>query len=176
MNRRLLVTAALPYVNGHIHIGHLVEYIQTDIWVRFQRLRGHQAAYICADDTHGTATMIRARQEGRSEQDIIHDMSTAHQTDFSGFDVAFDHYGSTDSPANKVIVYEIWAALRAANCVVERDVTTPLTVTTGTKIASPPPIIVPILRAGLGMLDGMTRLLPSAEVGFLGAPHIDWPF
>jgi len=123
MPRRLLVTAALPYVNGHIHIGHLVEYIQTDIWVRFQRLRGHQAAYICADDTHGTATMIRARHEGRSEQDIIRDMATAHQADFAGFEIAFDHYGSTDSPANRAVVYEIWAALRAAGCVVERDVT-----------------------------------------------------
>jgi methionyl-tRNA synthetase len=123
MTRRLLVTAALPYVNGHIHIGHLVEYIQTDIWVRFQKLRGHQAAYICADDTHGTATMIRARQEGRSEQAIISEMSTAHQTDFAAFDVAFDHYGSTDSPASKAVVYQIWAALRQAGCVAEREVT-----------------------------------------------------
>ena len=65
-NRRILVTAALPYANGPIHIGHLVEYIQTDIWVRFQRLRGHRCIYICADDTHGTAVMIRARAEGRS--------------------------------------------------------------------------------------------------------------
>src|SRR4051812_17065164 len=67
MPRQLLVTSALPYVNGHIHLGHLVEYLQTDMWVRFQRLRGHRVAYVCADDTHGTATMIRARSEGRSE-------------------------------------------------------------------------------------------------------------
>ena len=66
--RRILVTSALPYANGHIHLGHLVEYIQTDIWVRFQRLRGHRVVYVCADDTHGTAIMIRARQEGRSEE------------------------------------------------------------------------------------------------------------
>ena len=72
--RRILVTAALPYANGPIHLGHLVEYIQTDIWVRYQRLRGHRCIYICADDTHGTAIMIRARQEGRSEEELIGQM------------------------------------------------------------------------------------------------------
>jgi methionyl-tRNA synthetase len=129
MPRQILVTAALPYVNGHIHLGHLVEYIQADIWVRFQRLRGQQVAYICADDTHGTATMIRARQEGRSEQQIMAEMSEAHQRDFADFGVQFSHYGSTDSPSNKMLVGEIWAALRAATdhqgqpIVTERDVT-----------------------------------------------------
>ena len=68
MTRRILVTAALPYANGHIHIGHLVEYLQTDIWVRFQKLRGERAIYLCADDTHGTAIMIRARQEGAANR------------------------------------------------------------------------------------------------------------
>jgi methionyl-tRNA synthetase len=127
--RQILVTAALPYVNGHIHIGHLVEYIQADVWVRFQRLRGHQVAYICADDTHGTATMIRARQEGRSEQQIMAEMSRAHQDDFAAFGVEFTHYGSTDSASNKTLVAEIWKALRAAKdgsgaaIVAERDVT-----------------------------------------------------
>ncbi len=72
--RKILVTAALPYANGHIHLGHLVEYIQTDIWVRFQKLRGNRCIYICADDTHGTAIMIRARQERRSEEAVIADM------------------------------------------------------------------------------------------------------
>ena len=86
--RRILVTSALPYANGHIHLGHLVEYIQTDIWVRFQRMRGHRAIYICADDTHGTAIMIRARQEGRSEEELIGEMSQAHQRDFAGFQIA----------------------------------------------------------------------------------------
>ena len=70
-SRRILVTSALPYANGHIHLGHLVEYIQTDIWVRFQRMRGARVIYMCADDTHGTAIMIRARQEGRSEEELI---------------------------------------------------------------------------------------------------------
>src|SRR5688572_2415308 len=113
MPRQILVTAALPYVNGHIHLGHLVEYIQADIWVRFQRMRGNQVAFICADDTHGTATMIRARQEGRSEQQIMAEMSEAHQKDFADFGVAFSHYGSTDSASNKQLVGEIWTALRA---------------------------------------------------------------
>ncbi|MFM1902544.1 MAG: Methionine--tRNA ligase [Planctomycetota bacterium] len=120
--RRLLVTSALPYANGHIHLGHLVEYIQTDIFVRFQRLRGHRAIYLCADDTHGTAIMIRARAEGRSEQELIAAMREAHLTDFSGFQIAFDHYGSTDSEANRELCGEFWRALRARGLVVSRDV------------------------------------------------------
>ena len=95
----MLVTSALPYANGHIHLGHLVEYIQTDIWVRFQKLRGNRVIYICADDTHGTAIMMRARQEGRSEEELIADMNEAHQRDFAGFQIAFDHYGCTNSRA-----------------------------------------------------------------------------
>lgn len=121
--RRILVTSALPYANGHIHLGHLVEYIQTDIWVRFQKLRGHRCVYICADDTHGTAIMIRAKQEGRSEEALIADMREAHLRDFTGFDIAFDNYGSTHSEHNRKICHEVWAALRAANLIVERDVT-----------------------------------------------------
>ena len=121
--RRILVTSALPYANGHIHIGHLVEYIQTDIWVRFQRLAGHRCVYICADDTHGTAIMIRARQERRSEEAVIADMNAAHQRDFAEFDVAFDHFGSTHSPANRELCGEIWAALRREGLIFEREVT-----------------------------------------------------
>ncbi len=121
--RRILVTSALPYANGHIHLGHLVEYIQTDIWVRFQKLRGHRCIYICADDTHGTAIMIRAKQEGRSEDALIADMREAHLRDFAGFDIAFDNYGSTHSEYNRKVCHEVWAALRAANLIVERDVT-----------------------------------------------------
>ncbi len=121
--RRILVTSALPYANGHIHLGHLVEYIQTDIWVRFQRLRGNRVVYICADDTHGTAIMIRARQEKRAETEVIADMQAAHQRDFAGFDVAFDHYGSTNSEANRALCSEFWKALRAAGLVSERQIT-----------------------------------------------------
>src|SRR5436305_3685479 len=121
--RRILVTAALPYANGQIHIGHLVEYIQTDIWVRFQKLRGNRCIYICADDTHGTAIMIRARQEGRSEEAVIADMREHHIRDFAGFDIEFDNYGSTNSDENRRRCGEIWAALRRKNLIVERDVT-----------------------------------------------------
>lgn len=121
--RRILVTSALPYANGHIHLGHLVEYIQTDIWVRFQKLRGHRCVYICADDTHGTAIMIRARQEGRSEEALIADMREAHLRDFTGFDIQFDNYGSTHSEHNRKICHEVWGALRAAGLVVEKEIT-----------------------------------------------------
>jgi len=120
--RKLLVTSALPYANGHIHLGHLVEYLQTDIWVRFQKLRGHRCLYFCADDTHGTAISIRARQEGRDEEAIIADMSAAHQRDFAGFGITFDHYGSTNSPENQSLCAEIWTALRDAGMVVEKDI------------------------------------------------------
>jgi len=121
--RQILVTSALPYANGHIHLGHLVEYIQTDIWVRFQRMRGAKVIYICADDTHGTAIMIRARQEGRGEEALIGDMNVAHRRDFAGFQIAFDHYGSTHSPRNREYCAEIWASLRNKGFVVEREVT-----------------------------------------------------
>ncbi len=121
--RRLLVTSALPYANGPIHIGHLVEYIQTDIWVRFQKLRGHRCIYICADDTHGTAIMIRARQEGRSEEELIAQMQEEHVRDFAAFDIRFDNYGSTNSEQTRQYCHEIWAAMRGAGLVLEREVT-----------------------------------------------------
>lgn len=122
-SRRILVTGALPYANGHIHLGHLVEYLQADIWVRFQKLQGHECRYFCADDTHGTAIMIRARQEEVSELQLIERMSAAHQRDFRGFGIEFDHYGSTHSDANRRLCGEVWGALRSAGLVHERDVT-----------------------------------------------------
>ncbi len=121
-DRKLLVTAALPYANGHIHLGHLVEYIQTDIWVRFQKLRGNRCLFVCADDTHGTAIMIRARQEARPEAELIADMQAAHERDFAGFGISFDHYGSTNSPENYELCKEIWNSLRTAELIAERDV------------------------------------------------------
>ncbi|MFM8802356.1 MAG: methionine--tRNA ligase [Planctomycetia bacterium] len=133
--RRILVTSALPYANGHIHLGHLVEYIQTDIFVRFQKLRGHECIYLCADDTHGTAIMIRARAEGRSERELIAEMRAAHLADFAGFEVAFDHYGSTDSPENRRLCGEVWAALRQRGLVVSRDVQQLFDATAGTFLA-----------------------------------------
>jgi methionyl-tRNA synthetase len=122
MTRKILVTSALPYANGPIHIGHLVEYIQTDIWVRFQKLRGNQCVYVCADDTHGTAIMIRAQKEGRTEKELIADVQQQHEADFAKFQVEFDNYGSTDSDENKALCHEIWAAIRAAGLVIEEDV------------------------------------------------------
>ncbi len=133
--RRILVTSALPYANGHIHLGHLVEYIQTDIFVRFQKLRGNDCIYLCADDTHGTAIMIRARAEGRSERELIAEMRAAHLADFAGFQIAFDHYGSTDSPENRRLCGEVWAALRRQGLVVSRDVQQLFDATAGTFLA-----------------------------------------
>ncbi|MCP4847233.1 MAG: methionine--tRNA ligase, partial [Verrucomicrobiaceae bacterium] len=120
--RRILVTSALPYANGHIHLGHLVEYIQTDIWVRFQQLRGNRCIYLCADDTHGTAIMIRAGQENRPETELIAEMSEAHQKDFEGFSIRFDHYGSTNSEANRDTCAQFWQALRKADMVAEKTI------------------------------------------------------
>ena len=122
MTRQILVTSALPYANGPIHIGHLVEYIQTDIWVRFQKLRGNHCVYICADDTHGTAIMIRAKKEGRSEKELIAAMSEEHQRDFAGFGIRFDHYGSTDSEENRQVCASFWQSLRDAGLIVERSI------------------------------------------------------
>ncbi|HEX6962743.1 MAG TPA: methionine--tRNA ligase, partial [Lacipirellula sp.] len=122
MPRRILVTSALPYANGHIHIGHLVEYIQTDIWVRFQKLRGNDCRYMCADDTHGTAIMIRARQEGRTEEELIAEMQVAHERDFADFHIEFDNYGSTHSEENRRLCGEFWTAIRKAGLVKEEAV------------------------------------------------------
>ncbi|MGQ9575902.1 MAG: methionine--tRNA ligase [Thermoguttaceae bacterium] len=121
--RQILVTSALPYANGPIHLGHLVEYIQTDIWVRFQKLRGHRAIYICADDTHGTAIMITARKEGTSEEELIARMQKAHLEDFHRFEIEFDNYGSTNSPETRQICEEFWAAMRQAGLICQREVT-----------------------------------------------------
>lgn len=120
--RQILVTSALPYANGHIHLGHLVEYLQTDIWVRFQKMRGHRCIYLCADDTHGTAITMRARAEGRTEEEVIAEMSEAHQRDFAGFGIEFDHYGSTHSEANRAVCHEVWAALRGSEMVIEEEI------------------------------------------------------
>lgn len=117
------MTSALPYVNAGLHLGHMVEHIQTDTWVQFQRLRGHDVRFFCADDTHGTATMLRAQREGREPEALLADMKAEHVEDLAGFGVKHDHYGSTHSDANEALVGEFWAALRAAGHVDEREVT-----------------------------------------------------
>ncbi len=133
--RQILVTSALPYANGPIHLGHLVEYLQTDIWVRFQKLRGSRCIYVCADDTHGTAIMIRARQEGTSEEELIARMQKAHEADFAGFEIEFDNYGSTNSAENRQYCEEIWAALRKAGLVSQQEVSQLYDPTAGTFLA-----------------------------------------
>jgi len=101
MSRRILVTSALPYINGSIHLGHLLEHIQTDIWVRFQRMRGHQVIYVCADDTHGTATMLLAEERGLAPEELIEAVRTEHARDFEGFLIGHDNYYSTHSDENQ---------------------------------------------------------------------------
>jgi len=120
--RRILVTAALPYANGPIHLGHLVEYIQTDIWVRFQKLRGQRCVFFCADDTHGTAIMKSARQKGVTEETFIAQMQEAHEKDFAGFDIQFDNYGSTNSPENRTLCNQFWESLRESDLISVRQV------------------------------------------------------
>ncbi|QGJ70925.1 Methionyl-tRNA synthetase [Planctomycetales bacterium 10988] len=120
--RRILVTSALPYANGPIHLGHLVEYIQTDIWVRFQKLRGHDCRYFCADDTHGTAIMKSAKERNIPEETWIAQMKEAHLKAFTGFQIEFDHYGSTHSDANRELCGSFWQSLLNADLVVEKEV------------------------------------------------------
>ena len=112
MPRKILVTSALPYANGSIHLGHLVEYIQTDIWVRFQKMQGHEVHYVCADDTHGTPIMLRAEKEGITPKQLIDRVWHEHKADFDGFHVEFDHYGSTDSAETGSYAREIYLKLR----------------------------------------------------------------
>ena len=112
MTRNILVTSALPYANGSIHLGHLVEYIQTDIWVRFQKMRGHACHYVCADDTHGTPIMLRAEKEQITPEELIERMHDEHQRDFSGFHIAFDNYYSTNSDENRELAQGIYRRLR----------------------------------------------------------------
>jgi methionyl-tRNA synthetase len=120
--RKILVTSALPYANGPIHIGHLVEYIQTDIWVRFQKMRGHVCYYVCADDAHGTPIMLRAEQEGISPDQLIARMRQEHQRDFAGFAVEFDNYHSTHSPENRHLSELIYGRLRESGYIVKRTI------------------------------------------------------
>ncbi len=120
--RRILVTSALPYANGPIHIGHLVEYIQTDIWVRFQKMQQHECYYVCADDTHGTPIMLRAEQEGVTPEQLIERMNEAHQRDFASFAVQFDNYYSTHSEENRQLSEQIYTALRDAGHINRRTI------------------------------------------------------
>ena len=121
--RRIVVTSALPYANGDIHIGHLVEYIQTDFWVRFQKMRGNECVYVCADDTHGTPIMIRARKEGITPEELIARSHAEHLKDFTDFQINFDNYYTTNSPENKALSEQIYKAAESKGYITRK--TTP---------------------------------------------------
>jgi len=122
-HRYILVTSALPYANGPIHIGHMLEYIQTDIWSRFQRYQGNTCYYVCADDAHGTAIMLRAEQEGCSPEQLIAAIKAEHQQDFSDFGIAFDNYHSTHSEENRYYSEFIYKTCRSQGHIVSREIT-----------------------------------------------------
>ncbi len=122
MPRKILVTHALPYANGPLHLGHIVESVQTDIWVRFQRMRGHDCVFCCADDAHGTPIMIRAQQEGLTPEALIERSSLEHQRDYRGFLIGFDHFHSTHSPESRRFTRELYQALRDGGFITRRAV------------------------------------------------------
>ena len=115
MARDILVTSALPYANGSIHLGHLVEYIQTDVWVRFQKLRGNRCIYVCADDAHGTPIMLKARAEGIEPEELIRRVGEEHQRDFADFAIGFDNYHSTHSDENRELAETIAVVVSSTN-------------------------------------------------------------
>ncbi|MDM5072059.1 MULTISPECIES: methionine--tRNA ligase [Aeromonas] len=121
--RTMLVTCALPYANGSIHLGHMLEHIQADIWVRYQRMRGHQVHFICADDAHGTPIMLKAQQLGITPEEMIAAVSKEHQTDFAGFNISFDNYHSTHSDENRELAELIYGRLKAGDFIKGRTIT-----------------------------------------------------
>jgi len=120
--RKILVTSALPYANGPLHIGHMLEYIQSDIWVRFQRLRGHEIYHVCADDAHGTPIMLRARDDGVTPEELIARMEKEHRDDYRDFGISFDNYHSTHSEENRAIAEGIFAALQGGGHIARREI------------------------------------------------------
>ena len=122
MLRRIFVTSALPYANGSIHLGHLVEYIQTDIWVRVQKMQGHEVHYVCADDTHGTPIMLRAAKEGITPEQLIERVYGEHTRDFAGFHVQFDNYYTTNSKENQAFCEDIYRQLENKDLIAKRSV------------------------------------------------------
>ena len=119
-SRKIVVTSALPYANGDIHLGHLVEYLQTDFWVRFQKMRGNRCVYVCADDTHGTPIMIRARNEGITPEELIARSHDQHLKDFTDFDIEFDNYYTTNTPENKELSERFFAAMEKSGAITTR--------------------------------------------------------
>ena len=122
MTRRMLITAALPYASGPIHIGHLVEYVLADIWARYHKSCGHDCIYVCADDAHGTPVMLRAQAEGVSPQALVERYHAEHQRDFAAFDVAFDNFYTTDSPENRALAEQFFERARAGGYIEKRSI------------------------------------------------------
>jgi len=122
MKRRLFVTTALPYANGRPHIGHIMEYIQADIWVRFQKMRGNDVHFVCAEDAHGAPIMIAAENAGKTPRQFIDEMRDARQQYLDGFNIAFDHWHTTDSPENVELSQSIYSALKANNLIATRTI------------------------------------------------------
>ncbi|MFO0205483.1 MAG: class I tRNA ligase family protein, partial [Betaproteobacteria bacterium] len=122
MKRTLFVTTALPYANGPLHIGHVMEYIQADIWVRFQKLRGHAVHFVCADDAHGAPIMIAADKAGQTPQQFVAGIAAGRRPYFDGFHIGFDHFHSTDSAENTELSQSIYRALQAAGLIEVRSV------------------------------------------------------
>jgi methionyl-tRNA synthetase len=122
MPRKILVTSALPYANGSLHLGHIIEAVQTDIWVRFQRMQGHDCIYVCAEDTHGTPVMIKAQAEGMTPEQLIARVAEEHKADYAGFLIGHDHFHSTHSPENQEITRELYLRLRKAGHITTRSV------------------------------------------------------
>src|SRR5512139_4167488 len=122
MPRKLFVTTALPYANGPFHIGHIMEYTQADIWVRFQRLQGHKVHFVCADDTHGAPIMLKAEAEGISPEELIARVAESHRRDLARFGVSFDHFHSTHSEENRELAGQIFAALREAGFIATKTI------------------------------------------------------
>src|SRR3569832_609730 len=122
-SRTLLVTSALPYANGPIHLGHLVEYLQTDIWVRFQKMRGHRCTYVCADDAHGTPIMLRAQQEGIAPEAQIARIGEEHRADFAAFGFGFVFFFCFQSPENQQLASLIYQPLRENGHISQRTIT-----------------------------------------------------
>ena len=122
MSRQILVTSALPYANGSLHLGHIIEAVQTDVWVRFQKMQGHSCLYVCAEDTHGTPIMIRAQSEGIRPEDLIARVAEEHKADYRDFLIGHDQFHSTHSPENRYFTDSMFERLQAAGHITRRSV------------------------------------------------------
>ena len=122
MTRRIFVTTALPYANGPLHVGHIMEYIHADVWVRFQRMQGHEVHFVCADDAHGAPIMLKAEADGLTPQQLIARIAAGRPRSLAGFHLSYDHWYSTDSPENTQLSQDIYARLKSAGLIYRKSV------------------------------------------------------